>query len=497
MAAYERLAARIKNLGGDPGRDVAHLARERRAADCDADPAEHRRAGQGRGSGGDRHRRPAAGHAPLSSSRAKSSGRPRRWRTAFRRAWSGVIPAEAVTRQGIEYRVEVRDAAGRTASAPSGPPGAAWSASGLDLPPPAVFHEPAPAAAGQVSDLTAEAGADYEVVLHWTPPVGCAGCLVTRNVEGKAAVAVPTRLAEFIDLYPVPGATVRYAVAALDAQGKPGPAAVAETRIAAQSPPPKVEGLKAVPGPSNARLTWRPIARKLSGYQLLRRAAGGEARPVAAAPLQEESLLDVGLDSAVDYTYQVCAVDRAGQCGELSAPATVRPLAHDLTRKRGPVFHVAFEGNGDAGPIKPKAVGVVRFAPGIVGKALDSRRGGCFVYPHRKDFELDGEFAIELWFHAETLDREPVLASCGEYAKNGWFVQIFGGQIRFSLGGANVLDAGPISVGQVASPRLHLRRADDARLLGRQGNRRPRGVQRGFHALDRSPVRGPVSLPGR
>ena len=120
-----------------------------------------------------------------------------------------------MTRRGIEYRVQVRDAAGQAVSAPGGPPGAAWSASGLDLPPPAVFHEPPPATAGQVGDLTAEAGADYEVVLHWTPPAGSVGCLVMRNVEGKAAVAVPTRLTEFIDLYPVPGATMHYAVAAL------------------------------------------------------------------------------------------------------------------------------------------------------------------------------------------------------------------------------------------------------------------------------------------
>ena len=225
-----------------------------------------------------------------------------------------------MTRQGIEYVVEVRDAAGRTASAPSGYLGAAWSASGLDLPAPAVLHEPAPATAGQVGNLTAEAEADYEVVLHWTPPVGCAGCLVTRNVEGKPAVAVPTRLTEFIDLYPVPGAIMHYAVAALNAQGKPGPATRAEARIAAQSPPPRAEGLKAVPGPCNIRLTWRPIARKLAGYQLFRRAAGGKAQPVAATPLQEESLLDVGLDSAVEYTYRVYSPSTAPDSAENSPP---------------------------------------------------------------------------------------------------------------------------------------------------------------------------------
>ena len=72
LAAYERLAARIKKLGGDPGAMLCALPESDVAADCDADPAEHRRAGQARGSGGDRRRRPAAGHASLSSSRARA-----------------------------------------------------------------------------------------------------------------------------------------------------------------------------------------------------------------------------------------------------------------------------------------------------------------------------------------------------------------------------------------------------------------------------------------
>ena len=135
-----------------------------------------------------------------------------------------------------------------------------------------------------------------------------------------------------------------------------------------------------------------------------------------------------------------------------------------MTRKLGPVFHVAFEGSGDAGAIKPKAVGTVRFRRALSARPSNSRRGGCFVYPHRKDFELDGEFAVEFWFREETLDQQQILASCGEYARNGWFVQIFGGRIRFSLGGARTRCGAHLGR-QVASPCLHLRRADDAQFL--------------------------------
>ena len=47
-----------------------------------------------------------------------------------------------MSKEGIEYVVEVRDAAGQKAFAPSGYPGVVWSASGLELPAPAVFRGP-------------------------------------------------------------------------------------------------------------------------------------------------------------------------------------------------------------------------------------------------------------------------------------------------------------------------------------------------------------------
>ncbi len=292
-----------------------------------------------------------------------------------------------------------------------------------------------------------------------------------------------TRLAEFIDLCPPPGVTFQYAVAALDSHSKAGPPAVAQVHIAAQPPPPRVEGLTAVAGPGSARLIWQPIARRLGGYRVLRRQAGGQPQPVTTALMPDESLLDVGLDAGTDYIYQVRAVDRAGQEGRLSSPVTVRPLA----RKRGPVFHAAFEGSGDAGSIKPQAVGAVRFAPGVVGKAMDSSRGGYLVYPHRQDFELDGEFGIELWFRADTLNPMPVLASCGEFAKHGWFVQIISGQIRFSLGGTNLLDAAPVSVGQWH----HLACTYDAQTMRVYLDGKERGA-RAASSVDFMPWTGPM-----
>jgi hypothetical protein len=444
-AAYERIAERIKNLGGYP-RPTTFPLRPllpqilMRTPPSIVEP--------------DRPINVAAiamFERPLVTLKYRRFGEDK-WESAamsnnFHRMWTAAIPAGAVTPQGIEYSVVATEKQSSSVHKPptsSSPLSGAWSATGFELPPKQAFKGPAPAVAGPISNLTAQVGSDYEVALRWTPPEGCAGCAITRKVEGKPDVTLRTRLAEFIDVYPVAGAMVHYTVAAVDDQGKPGTPATAEARIAAQNPPPKAEGLAAVAGPGNARLTWKPIAQKLAGYQLLRRRAGGEPQPVTPAPLQETTILDVGLDWDADYAYQVRAVDRAGQFGELSTPVVVRPTP----RQRGPVFHAAFEGTGDAGRIKAQPGGSVRYAPGVLGQALDSRHAGYFVYPHQKDFELDGQFAVECWFNAEQLGPMPVLASCGEYAKHGWFVQIIGGGIRFSLGGTDVLDAYPVTAGK-------------------------------------------------
>ena len=283
---------------------------------------------------------------------------------------------------------------------------------------------------------------------------------------------------------------MHYAVAALDAQGKPGPAAVVQSRIAAQFAAAEGGGTGGRARAGQCSLEMAADAGKLSGYQVLRRPAGGKAEPVAAAPCRRHRCWTWGLIRPLT-THIKCVPWTAPDNGENSRRRwTIRPLVRDVAGKRGPVFYAAFEGNGDAGPIKPKAVGSVRFAPGISGKALDSSRGGYFVYPHQKDFELDGEFAVELRFR-ETLVHLPVFASCGEFAKHGWFVQIIGGQIRFSLG-ANVLDAGPSRSANGttwSAPTTGGRCAS----IWTARKRRPRGVQGGFHALDRSPVRRPVS----
>jgi hypothetical protein len=58
---------------------------------------------------------------------------------AFRKTYGGAIPAEAVSREGIEFFVEARDSAGGLVCAPRGFPITTYSASVVPWPKPAVY----------------------------------------------------------------------------------------------------------------------------------------------------------------------------------------------------------------------------------------------------------------------------------------------------------------------------------------------------------------------
>jgi hypothetical protein len=443
-AAYERIAARIRAAGGDPGEDTRTLPLppgprilmrippslvtpgepvEVSAIVVAAEPV-----------AAQVHYRAPGGTwqtAPL--------------RPAYRRAWTGQIPGSAVTTRGIEYYLEVRDAAGRAAYAPSGYPALTWSATAYSLPPAPAYSPPPAPPAGIISHLAAENGPDYSVRLRWTPPVPASPCLLTRRAEGQPELTVRTRLGEYHDVQLAAGTTYTYTIAALDAEGKPGPATEARVSVPRLDPPLAPEDVAAKAGPGKVLITWKPAPGRVRGYVVLRSPSAREmGEPITPRPVTTESFLDVRLDAEREYHYRVRAIDRGGQEGRLSAPVAARPLP----RPTGPIFHAAMEGTGDAGASVPQRAGAARFSPGLIGQALDTTAGGHLVYPHQPEFALDGEFAVAFWFQARTLEGMPVLASCGEYQKHGWFVQVLAGRIRFSLGGDNLLDAGWVEPGR-------------------------------------------------
>jgi hypothetical protein len=190
------------------------------------------------------------------------------------------------------------------------------------------------------------------------------------------------------------------------------------------------------------------MARPAVGYNVYRAAGGG------APELQNReglvrggSYLDAGLDPNVTYTYTVRAVDRGGVEGEASPPQTVQPLPP----QREPVFTAHFDGNatsvpGLAGELRDGAA----YAEGVVGQALDVRRGGYAVFPDHDDLDLGGDLTVTFWMKLDKIEQIPVLLAHGHWLQHGYFVQVFGNrQVRWFVGQQEaVLDAGHVELGE-------------------------------------------------
>lgn len=118
-------------------------------------------------------------------------------------------------------------------------------------------------------------------------------------------------------------------------------------------------------------------------------------------------------------------------------------------QQKKPVLDLRFE--------KPPAelaevIGEPKLTDGIRGKALDLRSGGLLKLPSdRANADFDGPFTIAFFVRPEPWDRDremPVLLGKGEWQADGWFVQLYRGKLRVSLGEDRVLDAGTLAPGR-------------------------------------------------
>ncbi|MCX6359631.1 MAG: hypothetical protein NT029_07500 [Armatimonadetes bacterium] len=424
-AAYRRIAARLRAAGGDPGLEERGLPEPAVARIQMQTPA-----------GLVEPRKPVAVEANLHGKAAGlriryRAGGSEVWRTApmsnsHARTWTGDIPASAVGLDGIEYVVEAVDGAGRAIAASQ-----VWTASAVTIPRVRPFAPPAARKRAPVRNLTAAAAPDYEVRLAWEAATPGAMCEVTRTPPWPGGATVRTALGELCDVDTVAGADVRYEVAEVFA-GKRGPAAAVSVTVPTAAPRPAPAGMEAMPGAGKVRVTWAPAQGRVRGYRVYRSEAGGEAVCITPEPIPATLFLDTRVVARREYAYTVSVVDRGGREGGRSEP--VRVVA--LERPTGPAFEARLIGEAPGGTLQPPAA--------LTDEGLQTRSGGWVAYANRPDFALEGEFSVSMRFKAASVDAIPVLASCGEFAKQGWFVQILAQGLRFSLGGDNVMDAGRI-----------------------------------------------------
>ena len=144
--------------------------------------------------------------------------------------------------------------------------------------------------------------------------------------------------------------------------------------------------------------------------------------------------MDAPLAEKVRQTYVVRAMDRHGQTGAPSAPASAAATAY----VREPMFVAAL--SKDLGGVLHgggKLTGRAHGAAKIGAAALDLRGGGHVTFPHHPHFDLGRSVTIECWVRVDKPAKMPVILACGLFNQTGWFVQWYAGKWRWHLGGAS------------------------------------------------------------
>lgn len=225
----------------------------------------------------------------------------------------------------LEYRVQLENAAGRTA----GPSPAVYAAAGS-----------APAAVVGFSASAARGG----ILLRWTPQPGAATVELHRMALEAAAQAggKPAAEANFragdgaeqaggtLDRSAEPGREYSYTaqrVAVVQLGGRQvelRSAATPAVRVTLEDvfPPDTPAGLAAAPGFTEAQqpaidLSWTPVIEtesvpRLAGYRVYRREGTGEWKRIGPELVREPDYRDAAVAAGVRYEYRVTSVSTAG-----------------------------------------------------------------------------------------------------------------------------------------------------------------------------------------
>ena len=253
----------------------------------------------------------------------------------FRKTYQGIIPADAVTADGIEFFVEAKDSAGGVACAPKGSPCATYSAGVTPWPKPSVFLT-------RCRSLPRVGQEDYIPVTVMDRPPNAKVNLFYR-VAGAGAKGDYKKLAMTNVLYDWFGATVpgtevtpagiEYFVEVEGEHGEkwtapPAGAASPQKDVPDMVPPDAVAGLKAeVAGPYEVKLSWANATDNVGilGYEVYR--GGSRSFPLASDALvtgtYKTEHYDIHVRPGETYWYAVRAKDEAGNLGAAGEYASV------------------------------------------------------------------------------------------------------------------------------------------------------------------------------
>ena len=293
------------------------------------------------------------------------------------------------------------------------------------------------------NSVAADIAGPFHARVTWSPVGGAATYEVHRSDKPGFAPNKDTLLAEwpwsvYDDITAKPNTTYEYAVIAVDDAGQRSEAARSRELPVPDQPLAKAPtGLTATPGLGRVTLQWRPTGEPVSGYAVfVRREEGGDWERVSGArPVKGTQYVVGGVADTRPRLFAVRAVDRAGRDGETAE--AVRAAA--LPTPQEPVFATSLSSTkadtGQEGRLNGKAT--------IHDGVLDTREGGWIAYPGQELLQVSGPLSVELWVNVDRIEAMPVVLSFGHWDGPGYWLQLFGGGVRFYLPVQRILDTRP------------------------------------------------------
>lgn len=292
------------------------------------------------------------------------------------------------------------------------------------------------------SNLAVKPGEGGSLVIRWT---GSGGRFeIRRSADGgDFALLKTTSDAWYEDRDVRPGASYRYTVTpvgsgkalASEPVSGPAPGEVAAPKVTASA------------GSGKARLRWGKADFTVKAFNVYRSdSANGPWELITRdEPVPAEGwnghLYVTAAEPGKQVYYRVVPLARDGSEGRASEPVS---CAAQPAGDKGLSLSLDFDGKLSAGSWG----GIAAYEPVNGIPAAHFTNGNHVVIPNRPDFSPKDEITLETWLKLEKPGIMPVVMGHGLWSVEGYFVQIFGGQVRFYLHGVGTVDAGRVEAGR-------------------------------------------------
>jgi len=248
----------------------------------------------------------------------------------------------------------------------------------------------------------------------------------------KETQLTQTLLAHHVDKK-APSGTQYYALILLSGSEKSTPARICVT-VPSPPPPTPPAGVEATGAVGRVQLRWKAGGAGVR-YHVYRAVGGSDKfKRITTDPTAKSRYDDAAVSPGVKHSYTVRTVNIRNV--ESAASPPVKAAA--MPEIKAPLFVAALTKNTDAALYGgKKARGRVHGKAKIAAEGLDLRNGGYVTFDHRPEFDLTRRFSLVCRVKIAKPTKMPVIVSCGEWKKAGWYLQRLLNGWRWHLGGVD------------------------------------------------------------